>query len=55
MEVIGGVATVFVVDDDASVRKALGRLIRSAGYDVEVFGAASEAFLQSTTSGAASS
>jgi FixJ family two-component response regulator len=36
------VATVFVVDDDASVRKALGRLIRSAGYAVEVFGAASE-------------
>lgn len=35
-------ATVFVVDDDASVRKALGRLIRSAGYAVEVFGAASE-------------
>jgi len=33
---------VFVVDDDASVRKALGRLIRSAGYDVEIFGAASE-------------
>jgi FixJ family two-component response regulator len=36
------VATIFLVDDDASVRKALGRLIRCAGYDVEVFGAASE-------------
>ncbi len=34
--------TVYIVDDDASVRKALGRLIRSAGYDVEVFGGAAE-------------
>lgn len=33
---------VFIVDDDASVRKALGRLIRAAGYDVELFGCASE-------------
>ena len=33
---------VFVVDDDASVRKALGRLIRAAGYDVQIFGAAAE-------------
>src|SRR5215203_493506 len=30
--------TVFVVDDDASVRSALGRLLRSAGYSVELFG-----------------
>jgi FixJ family two-component response regulator len=29
--------TVFLVDDDASVRKALRRLIRSAGFDVEAF------------------
>jgi len=29
--------TVFLVDDDASVRKALHRLIRAAGYDVESF------------------
>jgi FixJ family two-component response regulator len=36
------VPTVYIVDDDASVRKALGRLIRSAGYDVEVFGGAAE-------------
>lgn len=34
--------TVIVVDDDASVRRALGRLIRAAGYDVEVLSAASE-------------
>ena len=35
---------VFVVDDDASVREALGRLIRSAGLRVESFPSA-EAFL----------
>jgi FixJ family two-component response regulator len=35
---------VFVVDDDDSVRRALARLIRSAGYRVEVFESA-RAFL----------
>ena len=35
-------ATVFVVDDDASVREALSSLIRSAGLRVEVFCSASE-------------
>ena len=30
-------ATVFIVDDDASVRKALQRLIRASGYEVEAF------------------
>ncbi|CAB3799241.1 response regulator transcription factor [Pararobbsia alpina] len=35
---------VFVVDDDESVCRALGRLIKSAGYCVETFGSAS-AFL----------
>ena len=30
-------ATVFLVDDDASVRKALKRLIHAAGYGVETF------------------
>jgi len=38
--------TVFLVDDDASVRKALGRLIKSAGYQVQTFGSARE-FLDS--------
>lgn len=33
---------VFIVDDDPSVLKALGRLIRAAGYQVEVFGSATE-------------
>jgi FixJ family two-component response regulator len=37
---------VFVVDDDSSFREALGRLFRSVGLRVEVFGSASE-WLQS--------
>jgi FixJ family two-component response regulator len=36
---------VFVIDDDAEVRKALGSLIRSVGLQVETFGSAQE-FLQ---------
>jgi RNA polymerase sigma factor (sigma-70 family) len=35
-------STVFLVDDDASVRKALTRLIKSAGYQVQAFGSARE-------------
>jgi FixJ family two-component response regulator len=34
-------AVVFVVDDDRSVREALKRLLRSAGYDANVFSSAS--------------
>ena len=37
--------TVFVVDDDESVRDALARLVRSAGLNVETF-ASAEAFLK---------
>jgi FixJ family two-component response regulator len=37
-------ALVVVVDDDASVRRGLERLLRSAGYDVETF-ASARAFL----------
>ena len=33
---------VFIVDDDASVRRGLGSLFRSAGLSVEVFGSAAE-------------
>lgn len=33
---------VFIVDDDASVRRALERLIRSAGFDAESFPSAQE-------------
>ena len=34
--------TVYVVDDDASVRKSLRRLVRSAGYHVEAFASAQD-------------
>ena len=33
---------VFVIDDDPSVRKALGRLLKSAGFRVEAFASAEE-------------
>jgi FixJ family two-component response regulator len=36
-----------VVDDDYSVRESLARLIRSIGFDVQVFGSA-EAFLSAS-------
>jgi FixJ family two-component response regulator len=39
-------STVFLVDDDASVRRALTRLIKSAGYQVQAFASARE-FLDS--------
>src|SRR5205814_9221626 len=38
--------TVVVIDDDASVRKALDNLLRSVGIEVELFGSPQE-FLQS--------
>ena len=40
MSVLGSI--VFVVDDEPSVRKSLGRLLRAAGYRVEVFPSARE-------------
>jgi FixJ family two-component response regulator len=43
--------TVFLVDDDASVRRALARLIKSAGYQVQTFVSARE-FLDSMPDGA---
>ena len=39
-----GRATVYVVDDDPSVRRSLGRLIRSAGLEVSLFASADEFF-----------
>jgi two-component system response regulator FixJ len=39
-------ATVFVVDDDASVRRSLERLLRAAGHRVEGFGSAREFLLR---------
>lgn len=44
---MGAGASVFVVDDDASVRKSLTRLIEAAGYAVEAFGSARD-FLKAT-------
>ena len=38
-------STVFVVDDEPSVRKSLGRLLKAAGYRVEAFASARD-FLQ---------
>jgi FixJ family two-component response regulator len=35
---------VYVVDDDDSVRRAFGRLLRSAGLDAETFSSAEEFF-----------
>jgi FixJ family two-component response regulator len=37
--------TVFIIDDDASVRKSLSRLLHSAGFEVETF-ASAELFLE---------
>ena len=42
-------STVFVVDDDESVGRALGRLLRGAGYEVEVYSSA-EAFINRSQS-----
>jgi len=47
MDALGGVmpepdATVFVVDDDASIREALAGLIRSVGLKVETYASAQE-------------
>ena len=36
------VSTVFVIDDEASVRRAVARLLTSAGHHVETFGSAEE-------------
>jgi len=40
--------TVYVVDDDECIRRALGRLLRSAGYDALTFESAEE-FLDSAS------
>ena len=40
--------TVYVLDDDASVRNSLGRLMRSEGYDVRLYESA-ERFLEEVT------
>jgi FixJ family two-component response regulator len=42
---------VFVIDDDASVRKGLTRLLRSAGYEPETFASASDFLARPSHSG----
>ncbi|MDD5675592.1 MAG: response regulator transcription factor [Chitinivibrionales bacterium] len=44
---------IYIVDDDASVRKGLGRLIRSAGYSVKTFSSAGEFLASSDPDGPA--
>ena len=44
-------AIVFVIDDDASVRKSLKRLLDAARYKVELFASASEFLARSTHDG----
>ena len=44
--------TVFVIDDDASIRKSLSRLLRSAGYQVEAFPSAEQFLLREHFDGA---
>lgn len=39
---------IYIVDDDESVRKALGRLMKSAGYSAEAFSSA-QGFLDSVS------
>lgn len=39
---IPGRSTIFIVDDDASVRRALGRVMSSAGLEWEAFDSAEE-------------
>jgi FixJ family two-component response regulator len=46
-----GTVRVFVVDDDASVRKSLSRVITSAGYSVDVFASAQEFLACSPSTG----
>jgi FixJ family two-component response regulator len=44
-------AVVFVVDDDASVRKSLSRLISAAGYKVQAFASSREFLAREPTAG----
>jgi FixJ family two-component response regulator len=46
IETVKSARVVFLVDDDSSVRRALTRLIKSAGYDVQAFASARD-FLES--------
>jgi FixJ family two-component response regulator len=49
----GKYATVHVVDDDAGIRKALGRILEAAGYDVKTYASAGEFLLTEKPDGPA--
>jgi FixJ family two-component response regulator len=38
----GGMETIYIIDDDSSVRRSLGRLVRHAGYREETFSSGEE-------------
>jgi FixJ family two-component response regulator len=42
----GSLATIFIVDDDADVCRAMSRLLRSAGYSTRTFSSTSDFFAQ---------
>jgi FixJ family two-component response regulator len=44
-------SVVFLIDDDASVRRGVSRLLRSAGYNSEAFGSASDFLTREQHSG----
>jgi FixJ family two-component response regulator len=50
---VGSLATVIVVDDDPSVREALGRLFRSVGLEVRLHGSVAETAAAPRPDGAA--
>jgi FixJ family two-component response regulator len=47
----GKYATVHVVDDDAGMRKALGRILEAAGYGVKTYASAGEFLIAEKTDG----
>jgi FixJ family two-component response regulator len=49
----GKYATVHLVDDDAGIRKALGRVLEAAGYDVKSYASAGEFLLAEKPDGPA--
>ena len=42
MTAIQASATIHVVDDESAVRTSIGRLLRTMGYEVSVYGSAAE-------------
>ena len=47
----GTAPTVFIVDDDASVRRSLTRVVSAAGYRVHVFASAQEFLAREPSTG----